>query len=160
MRTNIKYSPDKMWYVASFVRGMSVDEAIKQLSFVLKKGAQAVKEVIMEARDIAVRNHNVEFGSNMWIGKCSVVESSRENHFEICLLVAESFAGKGRVFKGLRRHARGRPGRVEYKHCHYFVRLEEGSPPKNYYLPAPLTPQEQFDKWMQQMRNRKIINSL
>lgn len=69
MRTNIKYSPDKMWYVASFVRGMSVDEAIKQLSFVLKKGAQPVKEVIMEARDIAIRNHNVEFASNMWIGK-------------------------------------------------------------------------------------------
>lgn len=69
MRTNIKYSPDKMWYVASFVRGMSVDEAIKQLSFVLKKGAQPVKEVIMEARDMAVRNHNVEYGSNMWIGK-------------------------------------------------------------------------------------------
>lgn len=29
----IKYSPDKMFYVASFIRGMTVDEAIKQLSF-------------------------------------------------------------------------------------------------------------------------------
>lgn len=69
MRTNIKYSPDKMWYIASFVRGMSVDEAIKQLSFVLKKGAKHVKEVIIEARDLAVQNHNVEFRSNLWIGK-------------------------------------------------------------------------------------------
>jgi large subunit ribosomal protein L22 len=29
----VKYSPDKMFYVARFVRGLTVDEAIKQLSF-------------------------------------------------------------------------------------------------------------------------------
>lgn len=69
MRTNIKYSPDKMWYIACLVRGLSVDEAIKQLSFVLKKGAQEAKEVIMEAQDLAVQKHNVEFRSNLWIGK-------------------------------------------------------------------------------------------
>lgn len=69
MRTNIKYSPDKMWYIASFVRGMSVDEAVKQLSFVLKKGATHVKEVILEAQEMAVRQHNVEYKSNLWIGK-------------------------------------------------------------------------------------------
>lgn len=56
-----------MWYIATFVRGMSVDEAIKQLSFVLKKGAAAVKEAIIEAQDIAVKKHNVEFKSNLWI---------------------------------------------------------------------------------------------
>ncbi|KAJ8982645.1 hypothetical protein NQ317_019046 [Molorchus minor] len=39
-RTNIKYSPWKMWYVACLVRGMPVDEAIKQLKFVAKKGSQ------------------------------------------------------------------------------------------------------------------------
>ena len=69
MRTNIKYSPDKMWYIASFVRGMSVDEALKQLNFVLKKGAVDVKEVIQEAIEIAQKNHNVEYRSNLWIGK-------------------------------------------------------------------------------------------
>lgn len=68
--------------------------------------------------------------------------------------------GKGKVFKGFRRHARGRYGVVEYKHCHYFVRLEEGAPPKNYYLPEPQTPTEQFESWLQQMRSRKVINSL
>lgn len=73
---------------------------------------------------------------------------------------AESFVGKGRVIKGFRRHARGRFGIVEYKHCHYFVRLEEGEPPKNYYLPNPQTPSEQFEKWLEQMRMRKVINSL
>lgn len=69
MRTNIKYSPDKMWYIASFVRGMSVDEALKQLSFVLKKGAVDVKEVIQEAVEMAQKSHNVEYKSNLWIGK-------------------------------------------------------------------------------------------
>lgn len=69
MRTNIKYSPWKMWYIASMVRGMTVDEAVKQLSFVLKKGAVAVKETILEAQQMAVEQHNVEFKSNLWVGK-------------------------------------------------------------------------------------------
>ena len=129
-----------MWYIASFIRGMSVDEAIKQLSFVLKKGAAHIKEALLEAQEMAVKHHNVEFKSNLW--------------------VAESFCGKGRVFKGMRRHARRRVGEVEYKHVHYFVRLEEGSPPEHYYLPGPQTPEQQLATWVEQMRKRKIINSL
>jgi len=69
MRNNIKYSPDKMWYIAAFVRGMSVDEALKQLNFVLKKGATDVKETILEAQQMAVEHHNVEYKSNLWIGE-------------------------------------------------------------------------------------------
>lgn len=51
-------------------------------------------------------------------------------------------------------------GRVEYKHCHYFVKLEEGTPPEHYYLPYPKTPEQQLDDWMSSMRKRKITNSL
>lgn len=129
-----------MWYVAAFVRGLSVDEAIKQLSFIQKKGAAAVKETILEAIDLAVKNHNVEFRSNLWI--------------------SESFCGKGIIFRGIRRHAKARVGKVEYKHCHYFVKLEEGAPPKHYYLPYPKTPDQQLDDYMDQMRKRKVTNSL
>lgn len=57
-----------MWYVACFVRGMSVDEAVKQLSFVHKKGASFVKQAILEAQKKAVDHHNVEFKSNLWVG--------------------------------------------------------------------------------------------
>lgn len=71
MRSNIKYSPDKMWYIAAFVRGMSVDEALKQLNFVLKKGATDVRETILEAQQMAIEKHNVEYRSNLWIGKSS-----------------------------------------------------------------------------------------
>ncbi|KAL1509022.1 hypothetical protein ABEB36_003828 [Hypothenemus hampei] len=139
-RTNIKYSPFKMWYIASLIRGMSVDEAIRQLKFVLKKGARDVQEVLEEAKELAVKEHNVEFPSNMW--------------------VAESFVGKGTVIKGIRRHARGRVGTVEYFHCHYFVRLEEGTPPKHYYANHPKEPHELLEDWLSNMRKRKVINSI
>lgn len=155
MKANIKYSPWKMWYIASFVRGMSVDGALKQLKFILKRGARDVAETIEEAKQLAIAEHNVEYGTNLW--------------------VAESFVGKGHVVKGkmylflmcfiklvvlgIRRHARGRTGKVEYFHCHYFVRLEEGVPPEHYYT-APKQPHEQLEDWVKHMRNRKITNSL
>lgn len=140
MKANIKYSPKKMWYIACLVRGMSVDEAVKQLSFLHKKGAEIAKEVILEAQNMAVENHNVEFKSNLW--------------------VAESFCNKGVVIKGLRRHAKMRHGTIHYRHCHYFVRLEEGPPPKNFYLPGPKSGEELLNDWLQQMHMRKVSNSL
>lgn len=67
-RLNIRYSPWKMWYIACMIRGMSVDEAIRQLKFLQKKGAKDAREVLIEAKEIAMKEHNVEFPSNMWIG--------------------------------------------------------------------------------------------
>lgn len=69
VKKNFRYSPDKMWYIAVFVRGMSVDEAVRQLSFVEKKGSDFAKEAILEAQELAVKTHNVEFKSNLWIGE-------------------------------------------------------------------------------------------
>lgn len=57
-----------MWYIASMIRGMSVDEALRQLSFVLKKGAIPVRDTILEAQQMAVAQQNVEFKTNLWIG--------------------------------------------------------------------------------------------
>lgn len=65
-----------MWYVASFVRGMSVDEALKQLPLVGRKGATIVRDTILEAQELAVERHNVEFKTNLWIGK---------NHLALCV---------------------------------------------------------------------------
>lgn len=73
---------------------------------------------------------------------------------------AESFVGKGHVVKGLRRHARMRVGRVEYKYSHYFVRLEEGPPPKQYYPMPPSDRASLLEKYMQQIRMRRVPNSL
>lgn len=141
MRANIKYSPFKMWYVASMIRGMSIDEALKQLTFVNKKGATQVKEVLLEAQQLAVEKHHVEYKSNLW--------------------VAESFSTKGKVFKGVRRHAKCRVGIVRYFHCHYFVRLEEGQPPKHYHLEdAPKSTKTLLSEWIDEMRQRRIPGSL
>ncbi|XP_075212814.1 mitochondrial ribosomal protein L22 [Lycorma delicatula] len=142
MKNHIKYSPKKMWYIACLVRGMSVDEAVRQLEFVNKKGAVVVRETILEAQELAVKEHNVEFKSNLW--------------------VAESFTGKGNVVKGIRRHARARPGFVCYRYCHYFVRLEEGDPPPKdkYYWQEPRDGESLLQNWLSMMRNRKVISSL
>lgn len=69
-KKNIHYSPKKMWYVASFIRGMTIDEALRQLNFCDKKGAPFIKETILEAQKMAINDHNVEFKSNLWIGEC------------------------------------------------------------------------------------------
>ncbi|XP_033338710.2 mitochondrial ribosomal protein L22 [Megalopta genalis] len=140
VKTNIKYSPLKMWYAACFVRGMTIDEAIKQCSFIPQKGGAIIKETLLEAQRMAVEEHNIEYKSNLW--------------------VAESFSSKSIVIKGIRRHARGRAGEVRYKYCHYFVRLEEGKPPKNYYLKNPPSGEELLEEWMTKMKQRKVYNSL
>ena len=93
VRDNVKYTSKKMWHVANLVRGLSVDEALKQLDFINKKGAFIAAEVIREAQEMAVKDHCVEYRSNLW--------------------VAESFATKGMVMKGVRRHARMRMSMVK-----------------------------------------------
>jgi len=141
MKENIKYSPKKMWYIASFVRGMSVEEALKQLKYIPRKGAIVVRETILEAQQLAVEQHNVEYKTNLW--------------------VAESFTTKGYVVKGIRRHAKMQVGTMHYRYCHYAVRLEEGPPPEIYYAHhRGHTGPELLAKWMQEIRNRRIPNSL
>ncbi|XP_040036310.1 large ribosomal subunit protein uL22m isoform X1 [Gasterosteus aculeatus] len=135
-RRQIKYSKDKMWYLAKMIRGMSIDEAIAQLSFNDKKGAKIMKEVLEEAQEMAVKNHNVEYKSNLY--------------------VAESFSSKGMYLKRIRYHARGRFGIMDKVNCHYFVKLVEGSPPKI----EEKTSFDQAKEYVQNLKNRKIIHSL
>ncbi|XP_038628989.1 39S ribosomal protein L22, mitochondrial isoform X1 [Tachyglossus aculeatus] len=136
-RRQIKYSNEKMWYVAKLVRGMSIDQALAQLEFNDKKGAKIVREVLLEAQDLAVRKHNVEFKSNLYI--------------------AESTSGKGQYLKRIRYHGRGGFGIMKKVYCHYFVKLVEGPPP------PPEKPKSDFDHakgYIQELRNRTIIHSL
>lgn len=58
-----------MWYIASMIRGMTIDEAIRQLRFVPKKGAVCIMDTLLEAQEKAVKEHNVEFKSNLWVGE-------------------------------------------------------------------------------------------
>lgn len=81
MKEGVKYSYKRMWYVACLIRGMSIDEALKQLQFVNCKGATIATETLLEAQKMAVEDHNIEFKSNLW--------------------VSESFVGKSVRYKGL-----------------------------------------------------------
>ncbi|XP_066446559.1 large ribosomal subunit protein uL22m [Eleutherodactylus coqui] len=136
-RRDIKYSMDKMWYLAKLIKGMSVDQAIAQMEFSDKKGAKIIKEVLLEAQEMAVRNNHVEYKSNLY--------------------VANSFSGKGSYLKRIRYHARGRYGIMDKVYCHYFVKLVEGPPPPN---KKPITGFEQAQEYVQTLRNRTIIHGL
>ncbi|TDH05263.1 hypothetical protein EPR50_G00141800 [Perca flavescens] len=135
-RRQIKYSKDKMWYLAKMIRRMSIDEAIAQLQFSDKKGAKIMKEVLEEAQEMAVKNHNVEYRSNLY--------------------VAESHSGKGKYLKRIRYHGRGMFGIMDKVYCHYFVKLVEGSPPKT----EEKTSFDQAKEYVQNLKNRTIIHSL
>ncbi|XP_005725508.1 large ribosomal subunit protein uL22m, partial [Pundamilia nyererei] len=118
------------------IRGMSIDEAIAQLEFNDKKGAKIMKEVLLEAQEMAVKNHNVEYKSN--------------------LFVAESYSGKGKYLKRIRYHGRGMFGIMDKVYCHYFVKLVEGAPPKI----EKKTSFDQAKEYVQSLKNRTIIHSL
>lgn len=136
---NVKTSPKKMWYAMKFVRGMNIDEAIKQCRFMPFKPAQLTANVLEEARDKAIKDHNFEFKSNMWI------EDAR------CV--------KGLVIKGVRKHARMRFGEVRYFYSHVLIKLTEGEPPKHYYRP----PDDGYDlikRFYDDLRSRKIDQGL
>lgn len=136
---NVKYSPKKMWYVMKFIRGLSVDEAIKQLRFITHKGAQVTAQILEEAQEKAVRENNFEFKSNMWI----------EN----------AHCTKGLVIKGLRKHARMRFGTIHYFYCHVMLKLTEGEPPKHYYRPAK-DGNDHLKDFYDELRSRKVLQGL
>ncbi|XP_060692936.1 39S ribosomal protein L22, mitochondrial [Hemiscyllium ocellatum] len=125
-----------MWYLAKLIRGMTLDQAVAQLQFNDKKGAKVMLEVLLEAQEMAVRNHNLEYRSNLY--------------------VAESFSSKGQYLKRIRYHGRGMFGIMDRVYCHYFVKLVEGSPP----VKKPTNGFDQAKEYVQQLRNRTIIHSL
>ncbi|KAJ3589509.1 hypothetical protein NHX12_010354 [Muraenolepis orangiensis] len=135
-RRQIKYSKDNMWYLAKMIRGLSVDQAIAQLEFNDKKGAKIIQEVLLEAQDLAVRNHNVEYKSNLYI--------------------AESHSGKGKYLKRIRYHGKGMFGIMDKVYCHYFVKLVEGSAP----MVEPKSGLDQAQAYLLSLRNRTVRHSL
>ncbi|XP_068187284.1 large ribosomal subunit protein uL22m isoform X2 [Antennarius striatus] len=135
-RRQIKYSRDKMWYLTKMVRGMSIDQAVAQLEFNDKKGAKILKEVLLEAQEMAVRTFNVEYKSNLYVAEC--------------------FSGRGTCLKRIRYHGRGMAGVMEKVYCHVFVKLVEGAPP----TPPQRTTFDLAKEYVQSLKSRTIIHSL
>lgn len=95
-----------------------------------------------------------------WELHASKIAHTCNDNSLLILISAESFVGKGYVIRGYRRHARMRVGKVEYKYCNYYVRLEEGKPPLNYYNKPARDRNTLLSEWMELMRNRRIVSSL
>lgn len=89
-----------MWYIACLVRGMSVDEALRQLNHIQKKGAVTVRNAILEAQQLAVEEHYVEYKSNLWVGKLNALLVFKHNtynqgvgHFKIPTVARPNYSG-------------------------------------------------------------------
>ena len=114
---------------------MTVDEALKQLKFMPQKGARVVEEVIQEAQEMAVKQHHFEYATNMW--------------------VSESFTDNFDKITGVRRHKGGRTHQMEYRFCSYFLTLEEGVPPKDYY-DKNVTTKQWLERYVKDHRSKFI----
>jgi ribosomal protein L22 len=138
MRTKIKYSRTKLHELAVFIRGMTVDEALTQLKVKPLKGARIVEQVLEEAREMAIKDHHFEFATNMW--------------------VAESFSHDFDNIKSIRKHARMRIGQVVHRYSSYFLRLEEGQPPKTMseHVHDQKSPQQLLEEYVKDHRSQHI----
>lgn len=72
------------------------------------------------------------------------------------LTSAESFSNKGKYLKRIRYHGRGMFGIMDKVHCHYFVKLVEGLPPKA----EQKTGFDQAKEYVEQLKSRTIIHAL
>ncbi|XP_072040499.1 large ribosomal subunit protein uL22m-like [Amphiura filiformis] len=135
-KRQIKHSQRKLWYIAEFVKGMMIDDALSQLPLIKKKGAIIVRDVLLEAQKEAMENHNVEYKSNLHI--------------------AESLVGKGKHDHAIRYHGRGFKFLLDLSYCHYYVCLREGPPPEK----PVFTGYDQAERYMNKLRYRYIKQGL
>jgi large subunit ribosomal protein L22 len=87
----LRISPRKLNLVAGMIRGMSVNNALTQLTFSSKRVAEEVKKALQSAIANAENNHNLNVDS---------------------LYVKEAYVGKNLVMKRMHTRGRGRSARV------------------------------------------------
>ncbi|VDL91639.1 unnamed protein product [Schistocephalus solidus] len=157
-KENILYSQKKLWLLAFMIRGLSVDEAFQQLGFRPEKGARILEEALEGAIERAVKEHDVEFCTELWIEKALVLRGM----------------GVPAIHKGLRTA-------LSYSTYHYanlFLRLREGKPPPLYHpyrikpswVPTPncladghpgwSSPQDILEIELRKLRRRRIPGEL
>ena len=137
-RAKIRHSAKKMFHITHLVRNMNVDDAISKLYFINTKAARIVRDVLIEAQELAVNEHYVEFKSNLHIV-----------HSFACVHSILSFP----IFR-----ACGRPPTLgSCRFCNYYVMLREGPAP----MPTPKT--TALDKALQyvaKLKSRTIVDGL
>ena len=87
----LRISPRKLNLVAGMIRGMSVNNALTQLTFSSKRIADDVKKALQSAIANAENNHNLNVDN---------------------LYVKEAYVGKNLVMKRMHTRGRGRSARI------------------------------------------------
>ena len=137
-RAKIRHSAKKLFHVTHLVRNMNIDDAISKLYFINTKAARIVREVLIEAQEVAVNEHNVEFKSNLHIV-----------HSFACVHSILSFP----IFR-----ACGRPPTLgSCRFANYYVMLREGPAP----LPTPKrTALDKALQYVNDLKSRTIMDGL
>ncbi len=99
-----RISPQKCRLVADVIRGQSVDEALRTLSFSPKKGARIVKKVLESAVANAEHNHGADIDE---------------------LKVANVEVNEAPTFRRFRARAKGRGARIIKRNSHITIRVAD-----------------------------------
>lgn len=94
---NAGASPQKMRLVANEIRGMAVDKAVEQLSFIRKKGAKLIKKLLESAIANAEHNEGADIDE---------------------LKVAAIMVDEATSLKRFQARAKGRGNRIVKRRCH------------------------------------------
>ena len=110
----LRIAPRKIRLVADLIRGKSVEEAQRILSFLIKKGAQPILKLLKSAEDSAKKNFRLN-ESNLYISKI--------------------FIDEGPKYKRWRARARGMAAEIQKKTSHITLVLDE-TPKESRRLPT------------------------
>lgn len=99
-----RISPQKCRLIADVIRGKSVDEALRALSFTPKKGARIVKKVLESAIANAEHNHGADIDE---------------------LRIATIEVDEAPAFNRYRARAKGRGARITKRNSHITIRVAD-----------------------------------
>ena len=99
-----RISPQKCRLVADLIRGRTVDEALRTLSFTPKKGARILKKVLESAIANAEHNHGADIDE---------------------LKVATVQVDEAPTFRRYRARARGRGARIIKRNSHVTIQVAD-----------------------------------
>ncbi len=108
-QTNSRQTPRKVRLVANAVKGMKLEDAIKQLSVIERKSTLVILKVVRQAIANATHNHGYTF-----------------DQLELVNILVTG----GPSYKRFRAVSRGRAHRIIKRTCHVTVELEAGAEPK------------------------------
>ncbi len=103
---SLRCSPQKVGLVAGLIRGLPVEQAVKQLSFSRKAVSKDIQKLLQSAIANAENNHNLDIDR---------------------LFVKEVNVGRGIVMKRFQARARGRAFKIQKPFSNVSLTLEEKS---------------------------------